>query len=316
MQKSIRRNIEVIKEYSQTGKMPPLRQLSGQIINPEEICIIIPTHNRQDRLPGCMEYYRPLGCRIIICDSSETPLEWDQNMNSLVTYFHRPGVSFTEKILLGLQAAGTPWTAVTADDDFILWDALAHGAAFLKKHPSYVFFSGRYLSLRPGPEPTLQPLYESYDYMTSYHSAGPAVRAARYFRNYYITLWGLFRVPALQKAYESLFRANPGNQNYYEIIAGASLLFQGPVKVTPQLWGVREGNAAGTWGSRFQRLSESLRTEAGKNEAAGIAEIMDSITAPGYFMKCLEHYLKGRAPSVISRLKLKLNRLMIKLFFA
>jgi len=111
----------------------------------QRITILIPTHNRPAYLKRSLAWFLSGGFRVIVADSSKT-LNDDvsRSQNSELTYIHRPGGydAYTAKIYEALQLVDTPYVALCADDDFILYDGLERGVRFLDSNSDYVFYQG------------------------------------------------------------------------------------------------------------------------------------------------------------------------------
>ena len=111
----------------------------------KQITILIPTHNRPAYLTRSLSWFLSGGFRVIVADSSKT-LNDDvsRSQNSELTYLHRPGgyETYTAKIYEALRLVDTPYVALCADDDFILYEGLEQGVRFLDSNPDYAFYQG------------------------------------------------------------------------------------------------------------------------------------------------------------------------------
>jgi len=110
----------------------------------KRITIIIPTHERENLLKRALAYYSNFEyVNIIICDSSTKqslipiPIE--------MLYLHLPGYTFASKLFIALEKVSTPYTCLSADDDFFVESSLINSANFLKNNSDYVSVTGHYI---------------------------------------------------------------------------------------------------------------------------------------------------------------------------
>jgi glycosyltransferase domain-containing protein len=111
----------------------------------KNITILIPTHNRPAYLKRSLDWFLSGGFRVIVADSTRTLNdEVSQLQNSKLTYLHRPGgyEVYTAKIYEALRLVDTPYVALCADDDFILYEGLEQGERFLDSNADYAFYQG------------------------------------------------------------------------------------------------------------------------------------------------------------------------------
>jgi len=103
--------------------------------------ILIPSHNRPFDLNRLVNYYSKLKCEIIVCDSSDKPLDYAGTYNLLYMYLH--GVSFFNKLKKGLAAVQTPYVLLHPDDDFVSILGLRKAATFLHENSNFVSVMGQ-----------------------------------------------------------------------------------------------------------------------------------------------------------------------------
>lgn len=111
----------------------------------KKITILIPTHNRPAYLKRSLAWFLSGGFRVIVADSSRSLNDEVSRLeNSELTYLHRPGgyEAYTAKIYEALRLVDTPYVALCADDDFILYKGLEQGIQFLDSNSDYAFYQG------------------------------------------------------------------------------------------------------------------------------------------------------------------------------
>lgn len=114
----------------------------------ENVTVIIPAHNRPERLRRLLEYYAGTGIQILIPDSSDNKYTGEIDPSTTV-YIHRPRMHFLLKIKEVLPLIKTPYVLYCADDDFTVPEAIAQMARFLDEHDDYSVAQGHYLTFTP-----------------------------------------------------------------------------------------------------------------------------------------------------------------------
>lgn len=110
--------------------------------------VIIPAHNRPERLQRLLDYYRGTGVKILVPDSS-TKFFTGTYDPAQVTYLHWPGMHFLLKIKEILPLISTPYVLYCADDDFAVPKAIDRMTDFLDQNPDYSTAQGHYLTFTP-----------------------------------------------------------------------------------------------------------------------------------------------------------------------
>ena len=120
----------------------------------KNVTVIIPAHNRPERLRRLLGYYSGCGLRILVPDSSDQCYNGDVSSPD-VTYIHRPGLHFLLKIKEILPLISTDYVLYCADDDFIVPSAIARMVEFLDDNPDYSIAQGHYLTFTPKEGPSV-----------------------------------------------------------------------------------------------------------------------------------------------------------------
>ena len=114
-------------------------------MNLESITVVIPAHNRPEKLRRVLHYYSQTNIKIIVSDSSDVLFPYLNEFPNL-KYFHFPKEQFLRKINYILSHINTKYVVYCADDDFIVPQAIEQCIIFLELHPDYNSAQGHYLS--------------------------------------------------------------------------------------------------------------------------------------------------------------------------
>ncbi len=120
----------------------------------DNVTVIIPAHNRPDRLQRLLDYYHGTGIKVLVPDSSTLPFTGSYDPSE-VRYLHRPGLHFLLKIQGVLPMIETDYVLYCADDDFAVPEAIGEIVAFLDMNPDYSVAQGHYLTFIPGKDSVL-----------------------------------------------------------------------------------------------------------------------------------------------------------------
>lgn len=209
----------------------------------ENVTVIIPAHNRPERLQRLLDYYRGTGLRVIVPDSSDALFTGRMDPEQVV-YLHRPGLHFLLKIREILPMISTRYVFYCADDDFIVPEAVCEIAEFLDRNPSYSCAQGHYLTFTPrGDGVRFTPRYiRSFD---SYVDGDSAVeRLTGQFGMYASVLYGVVRTDAFIRTYQYCFdsKGEPRFRNLYlaEEFFHNSMLIHGCYATLPCFYSARE----------------------------------------------------------------------------
>ena len=102
----------------------------------QNVTVIIPAHNRPERLRRLLDYYSRTDIKILVPDSSDHPFA-DAEKYPDITYLHRPKLHFLLKLKEVLPMISTPYVLYCADDDFAVPSGIAQMTTFLDEHPDY-----------------------------------------------------------------------------------------------------------------------------------------------------------------------------------
>ncbi|RKF17823.1 TIGR00180 family glycosyltransferase [Alginatibacterium sediminis] len=249
------------------------------------ITIIIPTHNRHEKLDRAINYYSEFDSQIIVVDSSE--VIYERNYPSNVRYLYKPTLNFAEKILTAVRDCDNELVALVADDDFILEKPLFKAVTRMKQAEEISISFGYFLSFNEGNVSSLEPipvLNRNPDY---YHGVANAESKLKHFvANFEQLLWSLYRKETLLSAFKKVAKADYVNDNFIELTIATTAFSKGTVNHTNSFWGVRERALGEHWGSRHKAIS--------KNDPLEFTKFIDSGENDFEKKLCqvaLEHYL-------------------------
>ena len=105
--------------------------------------LLIPTHNRPHYLKRALDYYQSISFKflIVIYDSSKEKFAFKYpSLN--IDYHHVPHLSYIQKMMHGVSKLQTPYSAICADDDFIIQSGIEKCISFLRENDDYVSVQG------------------------------------------------------------------------------------------------------------------------------------------------------------------------------
>lgn len=170
------------------------------------VTVIIPAHNRPDRLRRLLDYYSRTDIQILVPDSSVNrfPAVADYPQ---ITYLHQPKMHFLCKIKEVLPLIKTPYVLYCADDDFTVPEAIEQIADFLDSHPDIHTAQGHYLTF----EPTSKKIEFTPRYIRHFDKKIVAnsgtERLAEYKNIYASNLYGIIRTEIFKRMYTACFTA-------------------------------------------------------------------------------------------------------------
>ncbi len=115
----------------------------------ENVTIIIPAHNRPERLQRLLQYYSHTQARLLVPDSSDKIYHGLIPDERQVIYRHYPRMHFLKKIRAVMDDIATEYVMYCADDDFAVPEGIREVTEFLDNHPDYSIAQGHYLTFTP-----------------------------------------------------------------------------------------------------------------------------------------------------------------------
>lgn len=209
----------------------------------DNVTVIIPAHNRPDRLQRLLDYYHGTGAKIIVPDSS-THVFNGQYDEAEVRYLHRPGLHFLLKIREILPMIDTGYVLYCADDDFAVPEAIEKITEFLDRNPDYSVAQGHYLTFIPDKNGVVfYPRYIRYfDSRVTGESATERLKGQKGI--YAPLLYGVTRTDIFRRIYSYCFDENDElrfrNLFLAEEFFNHSMLINGKYATLPCFFSARE----------------------------------------------------------------------------
>lgn len=231
--------------------------------------IIIPTHNRHNLMQKNIEYFSLFeNSKIYICDSTDANYngKFPQNM----TYVHMPQKSFVQKMSLILEKVKTPYVAVCADDDFLIKETVENMVDILSSK-SFHLGIGKYLGFNVGTAKVFK-IYNDRELPINLSFENKYNQASYMSQHYYMSLWGVYRVEMLKKAYGMFSAKHVFHEDLIEIILLAYFSSYGRIYTSQEFLGVREVGNLSSWGNTFRRLYKCEDDEIGREIDKALSE--------------------------------------------
>lgn len=218
----------------------------------ENVTVIIPAHNRPERLRRLLGYYAGTGIHILVPDSSDKPYTGPIDPHTTV-YLHRPRMHFLLKLREVLPLIDTPYVLYCADDDFAVPEGIACAAAFLDAHPDYATAQGHYLTFTPTARRIkFLPRYIRY-FDSRVTADNPTGRLAQKSGQYASLLYAVARTDAFREIYSYCF-GNDGAPVFRNLFLAEeyfnhAMLIEGKYATLPCFFSAREriaGSATST----------------------------------------------------------------------
>lgn len=200
------------------------------------LTIIIPTHNRPALISRAMDYYRTWGCAIIVCDSSQKPIE--SSYPSSIQIIHTPDFSLDRKLASAVRQVATPYVCISADDDFLSLHGVTAGIRFLDAHEDYVSIQGHYILFEwVGREIVIRPMYHD---RIGFHidDADPADRIVRSLNPYMHHIYSVHRSDVLKESLAITLNRNLPPMAEFSTALGGMIF--GKHKMLPVFWMARD----------------------------------------------------------------------------
>jgi len=248
----------------------------------------MPTHERHERLANAIAYNLGLGHPVIVVDSSARAFE--PPMPQGATYLHRPGQTFTDKILHALTIIQTPLVAMVADDDFFVPETLREVIEKLSSDQTFSVGLGTIVAFEPA-----SLVVKHFDTCGFVQDDSPLTaetsirRAEDYMNEYHQILWAVSRRDALALSFEVLREAAPKNDNFIEIVLGSSLPYAGRVFVSKHVFLARE-LAPRSWGGRTERLHDQSK-DSQERDLIRVEAALDARTTKGLTRRAFASYM-------------------------
>lgn len=223
-----------------------------------QLTVVVPTHNRYDRLLRLLRYYRTAGfaASLQILDSSTEVLPSERGLEAFMT--SQDAISLTRyrtemppllKILDGLQRVASPYVVLWADDDFMVPSTLGAAVRILQERPDVSVVHGQsgLFHVSRG-----QIQWVDRYLQCSITDATASERLRHHLRRYSVMFYSLHRTEALRKNLERVCEFGLDWHTWGEIALSSLAVIQGKALAIPSLYMVREGHA-GMWSAQIHQ---------------------------------------------------------------
>jgi glycosyltransferase domain-containing protein len=267
--------------------------------------IIIPTHNRPEKLKRAIDYYQCFDVNVIIVDSSRSSFIGD--LPTKFNYYHRPDLQFADKILFGLTKSSTNLIALSADDDFLIKDALLKASDLMGNDVTISLSFGSFMSFNEQDSENITPLPMLHFNKQYYLSDKTKEQQIKHFMtNYDQILWSMYRKNTLEKAFRAIKESQFTNDNFIEICIATTAVYDGNLNIIKYDWGFREKALGEHWGARHQTISHS-----DKEDILKFVSAIATFSNKAYASVAINSYIKY---SFVRKIKYKIHNMLLKLF--
>lgn len=210
----------------------------------ENVTVLIPEHNRPERLRRLIGYYAGTGAKLLIPDSSDKPYDGPVDSPDIV-YRHFPRTHMLVKVREVMDLIQTPYVLYCADDDFAVPGAIAEITRFLDANPGFVIAQGHYLTFTPRRDGRVD-FYPRYirNFLNRIDHDNPMNRLDAEKGMYASMLYGVTRTDVFRTVYSYCFdsrgRLRFSNLFLAEEFFNHAMLIQGKYATIPCFFSARE----------------------------------------------------------------------------
>lgn len=275
--------------------------------------IIIPAHNRPERLQRLLNFYADTDVHILIPDSSDALYRGSIPNPERTLYRHLPRMHFFDKLLRVIDEIRTPYVLYCADDDFAIPSGIDAVTDFLDNNPDFSIAQGHYLTFTPKADGSVEflPRYiRNFDNRIDNATAIDRLNNRR--QQYASLLYGVTRSDIFKKIYSFCFRRD-GSRRFSNLFLAEeyfnfAMLAHGKYATMPVFFSARErieGSATVTtvpvrtvktspkyadeFAGYIEALSLMFADATGENFTKAEAVMREaSAAAPQPFMLCLK----------------------------
>jgi glycosyltransferase domain-containing protein len=202
-----------------------------------KVSVIIPTHNRHGLLNRSLNYWLELKLNIIVFDSSDKIYK---NKSDKIKYYHRPNISFVNKICEAVNKINTEYCILCADDDFITFNGLQNAIKFLEKNKDYGIAHGDYYSFFVKHNMKKEIIWKKGYIGNTIDQETPQKRLLYHFNNYNCpTFYGVHRTKVLKDIWR-LTKDNVDDNRFSELLPTMLSVIYGKIKRIEGFYCARE----------------------------------------------------------------------------
>lgn len=226
--------------------------------------VVIPAHNRPERLKRLLDYYLSFNVRIVVPDSSSVPFKYLAEYKDKIVYKHYPKVLLAEKLFFMLNEINTPYVVMCADDDYIVPSAIEQVICYLDNHLEYG--SGQGIYTRYYPHKSRIHFFLEYSNMIKedINEETPSERIIHLMSNYFQYYYAVFRSEIFKEIIHSTFQndcCKIKNLNLLEIYLSLYATIEAKHIVLPIFYAAREAiiGSAGSYTDNIDRIMTDLK---------------------------------------------------------
>lgn len=266
-----------------------------------EYSILIPTHNRHEKLGRLLSYLSNFLVRVVVVDSSENPAKIMGD--SRVRYFHKPELNFKQKVIFGAEILNSDYIFLSADDDFPL----------LGKLENVLGRVGINFSLLIGSVGVFNESFDgTYSLQGDKSETGvfTQTNVVRFLGNYSQVLWGLYSRNSMIDVFRLIDECEFENDNYIELVIAPFMASERSLIKVSDVFYVREISTGEHWGSRHETLRETYLTRKQQflSDFVKYGNLFNGDNAAKYIAAYLGH--SPRRASSLDLFRMKFKRLV------
>jgi glycosyltransferase domain-containing protein len=203
--------------------------------------VLIPTHERPQKLERLLKYLAEYQCNVLVVDSSSEPIDASQYKN--IIYLHDPLLSFKEKVSVGTGQIRTEFTVLAADDDFPIIENIEK---HLKSEVDFSSMIGRIVQFNELSK------RKRFWYQKNMEKVGrfSGENATEFMANYSQVLWGCFKTSSLRRCFSDMQKVMFNNDNFIELFLACWMLGEDGIYKVDTVLCAREVSPSDHWGAR------------------------------------------------------------------
>lgn len=252
-------------------------------MNISSFTVLIPAHNRPERLKRLLDYYLSFNVKIIVSDSSDTVFPYLDQYKEQISYVSFPKQPLAYKLYQSLDLIKTPYVVMCADDDFIVPRAVDQVVEFLNQHQDYASGQGIYCVYKINGDKTN--FYLDYPHMLNedIDEQTAVGRVQHLMNNYFQYYYAVFRTEvfcaAIQSTVEDQRNTKIVNLNLLEIYLSLYATAWDKHIVLPCFYAAREEAMADSAALITDGLNSIVRQNKYREQYAYFTQTLSSLIA-------------------------------------
>jgi glycosyltransferase domain-containing protein len=242
---------------------------------------------------------------VVVVDSSKIPYPKELPLN--FSYYHKPDLTFADKVLFGLTMIKSDVVAMSADDDFLINSSLMKAAEMMFNDNSISLSFGSYIAFDESTNNNfsyLPMLNFQKKYFLSNKSKQKKIR--HFMKNYDQVLWSMYRKDVIETAFNLIKKSKFKNDNFIEVCIASIAINNGKLNILKDIWGFREQSIDEHWGLRHDAISI-----ADSGDIKKFIEYVSELSSKEYAKDAISTYIKY---SFFRRIKVKVIKIIENFF--